>query len=1062
MISKSTIDHVYEIPIETVIAKYAELKKNGVNYKSCCPFHDEKTPSFVVSPAKGIYKCFGCGKGGANGVSFIMEKEGIDWIESIKLLANKHNILIEHDDSEDAQKYKTKIDRAQKLSEINTWAKDIYKENLISAPSIAIRCKSETADLFDIGFAPKSWDFLMNKAILKGIPVEILAELDLVRKSKNIYDTFRERIVFPIYNDKNMLVAFSGRDIGSDKETAKYLNTGETPLFIKGNELFGIHIAKQPIRKIGYAYIVEGNWDVVAMHEIGLSNTVAPCGTSLTINQLKLLSKFAKHIVFIYDGDAAGKTALLKNTRIAVENGFTVECVILFNGDDPDTWLRNENTIKEIGEKSAIEWMKEKHVDAIINIATEKSKSIKNVKERSEFLAYISETLSFIESDNIIVDYVRQIAKPCGLDIKELRRESMRKREEREQLSINEDKLPLPKSVNREEFEKHGFYEMVDGYKTGYWFWAGGKEKFSQASNFVIRPLFHVYSKMDNKRLVEINNGRYKSVLDLPSKALVGIQQFREMMYAEGNFRFDGQASHLNKIVAKISEQFPRCEELKTLGWQTEGFYAFSDGIFCGNWIPVDSHGVVVHNDKHFFLPAFSSIYSDVREEDDTYENDRWFKFHHNPKNNFEKWSKLMISAYSNKGMFGIAFFVASLFRDMIYAKYKIFPHLFLFGEKGSGKSQLGWSLNNVFWNGQPGFNLTAGTNVGFFRKLARARNSVTWYDEYNDYIDPKRFQALKSAYDGIGHEKGVMSRDNRTESTKVNSSCVISGQYLPTIDDNALFTRSLLLTFRKEDWQGNEDIMKAYSELKGLEETGLSAVIGDVVKFRDLMEKNYTHVFQQEFQKLKDELEDYNERILRNFATIISAVKCLQEVLKFPFSYDELFNQSKTMIIEQSAQISESEALSQFWNMIEFLFRDKRINYDDGKYKELDFKIEVTNHAKIMINRNEEKIHTFDLPTKCLFIRFTKVHPLYMEMHRKQHGHNGMAMSSLKTYIHGHKAFIGLTKATQFEDGVSSAYVFNFSGLGVNIERMSSGEYQSIVETNNNIIKEKQEDLPF
>lgn len=684
------------------------------------------------------------------------------------------------------------------------------------------------------------------------------------------------------------------------------------------------------------------------------------------------------------------------------------------------------------------DFVKTKHQDAIIYYAAERGKLTKSIAERDELMHDLANMLSFLVKDTMIVEYCKIIGNNCGINIKEFRREAMRQKEDREQLSINEDDVPIPKGVNREEFEKHGFYEMSDA-KAGYYFWAGGKEKFTQVSNFVIKPLFHVYSKMDNKRLVEITNGKYNSVLDLPSKALVGIQMFRELMYQEGNFRFDGNSMQLNKIIAKISELFPRCEELKTLGWQNEGFFAFSDGIFNGTWIPVNKHGVVINKEKHFFLPAFSSIYSDTREEDDLYENDRWFKYKSAPKNNFDAWSMLMMRAYGNqKGMFAIAYLVASLFRDMIYSKYKIFPHLFLFGEKGSGKSQVGWSLSNIFWSGQPGFNLTAGTNVGFFRKLARARNSVTWFDEYNDYIDTKRFQALKSAYDGIGHEKGVMSRDNRTESTKVNSSCVISGQYLPTLDDNALFTRSILLTFRKEDWQGKTDVAASYSELKQMEEGGQSGIITDIIKFRDLMESKYTAVFAEEFSKMKDELEDYNERILRNFVTIISAVKTLNDVLKFPFTYTEIYNQSKAMIIEQSAQISESEALSQFWLMIEFLYRDRRINYANGSYSEIDFKISTVNDVKILINRKEEKTHGFQQPTKCLFVRFSKIHPLYMEMHRKQHGHNGIAMSSLKTYIHGHKAFIGLTKATAFNDGVSSAYVFDYNELGINIEQLA------------------------
>lgn len=688
--------------------------------------------------------------------------------------------------------------------------------------------------------------------------------------------------------------------------------------------------------------------------------------------------------------------------------------------------------------KSTIyDFVKAKHQDAIIHYASERGKLTKSVAERSELLHDLANMLSFLAKDTMIVEYCKTIAKGCNLDPKEFRREAMRQKEEREQLAIDEDDIPIPVGVNREEFEKHGFYEMSDK-RAGYYFWAGGKEKFTQVSNFIIVPQFHIYSKTDNKRLVEINNGKYSSVLDLPSKALVGIQMFREYMYQEGNFRFDGNSMQLNKIIAKISEKFPRCEELKTLGWQGEGFFAFSDGIFNGTWIPVNKHGVVINKEKHFFLPAFSSIYADTREEDDLYENDRWFKFKSSPKNNFENWGKLIMQAYGQqKGMFAVAYLVASLFRDMIYSKYKIFPHLFLFGEKGSGKSQVGWSLSNIFWSGQPGFNLTAGTNVGFFRKLARARNSVTWFDEYNDYIDPKRFQALKSAYDGIGHEKGVMSRDNRTESTKVNSSCVISGQYLPTLDDNALFTRSILLTFRKEDWQGKPDVAFSYSELKQMEESGQSGIIADIIKFRDLMESKYTAVFAEEFTKMKEDIEDYNERILRNFVTIISAVKTLKDVLKFPFSYDDIYKQSKAMIIEQSAQISESEALSQFWLMIEFLYRDRRINYANGSYAETDFKIQMVDSLKIMVNRKEENMHNFTLPTKCLFVRFSKIHPLYMEMHRKQHGHNGIAMSSLKTYIHGHKAFIGLTKATSFNDGVSSAYVFDYNELGINIEQL-------------------------
>lgn len=1036
LISTATIDKVYELDLVTVISRYGvDLKKKGANYSACCPFHDEKTASFAVSTAKGIYKCFGCGKGGNSPVNFVMHKEGVEWIEAIKILAHNHNLTVEYDNSEQAVAYQVKMQESMRLTDINNWAADYYHQRLSDAPKEALRCSPELADRFNLGYAADGWDNLIKAAQLAGHNQQTLIDLDLVRKGKNTFDVFRNRIVFPIYNEKNMVIGFSGRYLGEEKETAKYLNTAETKVFVKGNELFGLNLSKQKIREKGFAYMVEGNWDVVSAHGFGLENTIAACGTALTPAQCRLLRKYCNHIVFIYDADKAGRNALLKNLPVAVEAGFTVECVILPEGQDPDDYFRNTKPGNDVYAQVHL-----LHKDGIEYFAEVKNKHVKNVRERSDLFNDLAALLCFIDDENIINDYCKTIAKQCGFELKDFRREAHRMKEEREVNTIDEDDVPLPEGVNREEFEKHGFYGISKDGKAGYYFWNTGAHKFIAFSNFVITPLHHIYSKMDNKRLVEIDNGRYKTILDLPSKALVGIQQFRELMYQEGNYRFDGNATHLNKIVAKISEQFPRCEELKTLGWQQEGFYAFSDGIYNGNFMKVNQHGVVMHKEKHFFLPAFSSIYADVREEDDQYENDRWFKYNYVHKNNFERWSRLMVDAYGEKGMFGVAFLLSSLFRDMIYSKYKIFPHLFLFGEKGSGKSQLGWSLNNVFWNSQPGFNLTAGTNVGFYRKLARARNSIVWFDEYNDYIDPKRFQALKSAYDGIGHEKGVMSRDNRTESTKVNSACVISGQYLPTLDDNALFTRSVLLTFRKDDWQGKPEVSRAYSDLKQMEEGGLSGVIADVVKFRDLMEAKYAAAFQQEFTRMKEEVEDYNERILRNFITLITSVKVLEEVIPLPFTYKQIYALSKAMIIEQSAQINESEALSQFWMMIEFLFRDKKINWDQSREKgkqqvNIDFKIETREEIKIMVNRKEEQAVVLQKKQRLLFIRFTKVHPLYMEMHRKQHGHNGMAMSSLKTYIHGHKAFIGLTRSTTFDDGVSSAYVFLYDELGINLE---------------------------
>lgn len=345
IISRKTIDLVYALPIDKVIGQYTELKKVSGNLKGTCPFHDEKTPSFVVSPAKGIYKCFGCGKGGNNAVNFVMDKTGIQWLDAIKQLAQQNNIIIEFDDTEQAAAQIAELERKHRLGDINKFAADVFRGNIACAPAGAIRCTDEIAEAFNLGYAINSWDELQKTAHIKGISTDKLMELDLVRSSKNKYDVFRERVMFPIYNDKGLIVGFSGRTVSADAETAKYINTGDTAIFNKGKELYGIHLAKQAIHKQGYAYIVEGNWDVVMMHQYGLENTVAPCGTALTIDQLQLLKKYTTRIVFIYDADGAGRKALLKNTRLAVINGFSVECVMLPEGQDPDSYLRSQKEL---------------------------------------------------------------------------------------------------------------------------------------------------------------------------------------------------------------------------------------------------------------------------------------------------------------------------------------------------------------------------------------------------------------------------------------------------------------------------------------------------------------------------------------------------------------------------------------------------------------------------------------------------------------------------------------------------------------------------------------------
>ena len=564
-----------------------------------------------------------------------------------------------------------------------------------------------------------------------------------------------------------------------------------------------------------------------------------------------------------------------------------------------------------------------------------------------------------------------------------------------------------------------------------------------RGSNFIIKPLFHIYSKTDNKRLVEITNRfGYSKIMAIPSKNFISVEQFQAYVFNEGAFIFNAGKAQYIKVLEHIANDFPRCNEIHTLGWQREGFYAFANGIWNGRWQPVDTYGITEHKENHYFSPAFSKVYDDVREDDDEYENDRFFVWNPSPIS-FGEWTRLMISVYGDNAITAIAFAIATTFRELIYSKFKIFPHLFLFGEKQSGKSQLAWSLSNLFFHNMPAFNLNSGTQVGFFRRLSRVKNAIVWLDEYGNEIDPKRFQALKAAYDGIGHEKGKMTQDNRTMITKINGSCCISSQWLPTLDDNALHTRSCLLTILKQKYNAHQT--KQLDILKGHEEKGISSLVGDILQFRGAIDESYGPTFSSIMDKMKVDLIKENlpfdERLVRNFTCLLAPVKVIlnaENPLKLNFTYEQLYNLCKANIAEMAKQISQSESISHFWKTVEYLL-------DDGKIQDkVDLKVATVNSV-IITEKNETELSVpFPEPQKLLFIRLSRVHPLYMERHRQQTGKTGIDMVSIMHYFKSHKAFVGHVPRVRFDTSVSTAYAFKYGPgfLDVNLERMTKDTF--------------------
>ena len=349
MIPHSIVDDVRQTAdIVDIISDYLTLQPAGRNYKALSPFTKEKTPSFVVSPDKQIYKCFSTGKGG-NVFSFIMEMEKVSFPEAIELVAKRSGI--------DISRFTEKKERDPALEDSRTetlrWASMFFERTLKSTSGkigydylITKRALSEnTIKTFGLGYAADSWDSLFNEAKRAGIPQEHLADLGLVTQNKqknSWYDTFRNRVIFPVFSVGGQVVGFGGRTLLDDPQTPKYLNSPESRLFEKSKLLYGLNTAKDEIRRRETAILVEGYMDVLALHQAGVTNAVASCGTSLTRYQAKILQRYTKSVLFMYDADSAGKKSMMSGLDTLLSEGITPFIVMLPAGDDPDSFVRRE------------------------------------------------------------------------------------------------------------------------------------------------------------------------------------------------------------------------------------------------------------------------------------------------------------------------------------------------------------------------------------------------------------------------------------------------------------------------------------------------------------------------------------------------------------------------------------------------------------------------------------------------------------------------------------------------------------------------------------------------
>jgi DNA primase len=353
MITKPTVDRIMEATdIVDVIGEFVQLKKRGANFVGLSPFVNERTPSFTVSPAKGIFKDFSSGKGGS-AVTFLMELEKFTYPEALKWLAKKYGIEVE--ETIDTTENLEEQNRRESLMIVSGYAAKFFHESLLNSDegqSIGLSYfkergfNSETIKKFELGYSPDQWEAFTGSAIKEGYQEEFLVEsgLSVKRDNGNLYDRYRGRVMFPIHNFTGRIIAFGGRTLKTDKNVPKYVNSPESEIYHKSNVLYGLYFAKKAIREEDNCYLVEGYADVISVHQAGIENVVASSGTSLTVEQIRLIGRLTKNVTILYDGDAAGVKASLRGLDMILEEGLNVKVVLFPDGHDPDSYVQKFGT----------------------------------------------------------------------------------------------------------------------------------------------------------------------------------------------------------------------------------------------------------------------------------------------------------------------------------------------------------------------------------------------------------------------------------------------------------------------------------------------------------------------------------------------------------------------------------------------------------------------------------------------------------------------------------------------------------------------------------------------
>ena len=1005
MINEETIDKLINLNIVDVVSDYVQLKKAGINYKGLCPFHNDKTPSFSVSPSKGICHCFSCGKGG-NTIGFVMEVEHCSFVEACRILGEKYHIKVEEEEkqapAEEELKTQRKRESAFVLYEhLQKHFVDCLHQNTPEAKaamSYAVsRWGKDEVEERGLGYAPSDWQDVIKFAKKQGLSIELMKELGLIKTNDKGHDFgfYNNRLMIPIRDKFGRVISYTARTMDENTNGGKYLNGTSSVMFDKGHVLFGLDIAQKEGAKQELFYIVEGAPDVIKMQLIGATNTVAPLGTALTMDHLKLLKRYRAELCFIPDADAAGIEAVKKNGRLAMEAGFRVsvkEIPPTEDGkkNDADSYFTHKNLVDEIKSEDFVMWFA-RQIYNENKTDTAKSDSVRDICE-----------VLLLENDQYTQDSLLD-ALASAYGHKSLWRNALGDAKRRR----NEARAKKSSQKSGIDLRKYGFYEEHNCYMSS----EEGNER--QWSNFKMKPLFHIMGVDDSKRLYEIKNiDGVTRTLELNAEELVSLPKFMIKVESAGNFLWLAGAEEMKKLKKYLYDITGTAIKIRQYGWQKKGFWAFGNGcIFENDWVAADRMGIVHLHDidknmDNFYLQGASDIYA----EDTSYFGfERQFIMPEGHSSiSLPNFAQMMVDVFGDNAKISLCYLLASIFRDIITSYTTNFPLLNLFGPKGSGKSELGITLMRFFTIGDRPLNLRNTTAPGLSQALAMSANGMVHLDEYKNTLDMRIIEIIKGAYDGVGRARMDMDRGKQIEKTPVDCGVIVSGQEMPTLDI-AMFSRMIYLTH--DTTVHDREAKDKFNRLSDVRKLGLQHLTKEILSHRKLFESCFYETYNEVTNEVYDIIdgEQIEDRLWRNWVMLLTAYKVLYKQLNLPFDYEDVKRLCCAGIKRQNSEVISNNELGNLWNAMTYLYEEGMI------YNDSDFKVKYVKALKTDKVTREYKTHT-----PILMLRLNHFIGQYKRM-AKQQGDTVMSKDSIRYYLTTSGAYLGMKASERwkvYQDG--------------------------------------------